>query len=85
MKKMLFIVNPKSGKGQIKNNLLEIADIFNKAGYEPIIHVTQSVLDAKETVRKRAEEYDAIVCSGGDGTLNEKTYLLGTVVVEFTA
>lgn len=71
MKKMLFIVNPKSGKGQIKNNLLEILDIFNKAGYEPMIHVTQGVLDAKEAVREKAAEYDAIVCSGGDGTLNE--------------
>ena len=71
MKKMLFIVNPRSGKGQIKNNLLEILDIFNKAGYEPTMHITQSVLDAKETVKAKAADYDVVVCSGGDGTLNE--------------
>lgn len=71
MKKLLFIVNPKSGKGKIKNHLLEILDIFNKAGYEPMMHITQGVLDAKEIVREKAGEYDVIVCSGGDGTLNE--------------
>ena len=27
-KKVLFIVNPRSGKGQIRNALLDIADIF---------------------------------------------------------
>ncbi len=69
--KLLFIVNPKSGKGQIKSSLLEILDIFVRAGYEPTMHITQSVLDAKETVKARAAEYDCIVCSGGDGTLNE--------------
>ena len=69
--KLLFIVNPKSGKGQIKSNLLEILDIFVRAGYEPTMHITQSVLDAKETVKARGAQYDCIVCSGGDGTLNE--------------
>ena len=33
-KKMLFIFNPKAGKGKIKANLLDIVDIFNKGGYE---------------------------------------------------
>ena len=69
--KLLFIVNPKSGKGQIKSNLLEILDIFVRAGYEPTMHITKSVLDAKETVKARGAQYDCIVCSGGDGTLNE--------------
>lgn len=71
MNKLLFIVNAGAGKGQIKNHLLEILDIFNKAGYEPTVHITQCVLDAKETVKKKAEGYDILVCSGGDGTLNE--------------
>lgn len=71
MKKLLFIVNAGAGKGQIKNHLLEILDIFNKAGYEPTVHITQCVLDAKEKVKNRAEGYDVLACSGGDGTLNE--------------
>ena len=40
-KKMLFVFNPKAGKGKIKTNLLDIVDIFNKGGYEVIIYSTQ--------------------------------------------
>ena len=32
-KKMLFIVNPLSGKGKVKERLLGILDIFIKNGY----------------------------------------------------
>ena len=36
-KKLLFIFNPHSGKGLIKNKLLEIVDIMVKADYEVTI------------------------------------------------
>ena len=39
MKKMLFVFNPRSGKEQIKGQLMEILDIFTKAGYELRVHV----------------------------------------------
>lgn len=71
MKKMLFVFNPKSGKAQIKNKLLAILDIFTKAGYQIQVHVTQGPKEAIEIVRSRAEEVSLVVCSGGDGTLNE--------------
>lgn len=71
MKKLLFVFNPKSGKGQIKNKLMEILDIFTKSGYEVTVHPTQKFKDAKEVISKRAENYDLVVCSGGDGTLDE--------------
>lgn len=71
MKKLLFIVNPRSGKGQIKNSLMEIIDIFVKHGYSTTVHITQEVLDAKNKVISDGIYYDLIVCSGGDGTLNE--------------
>lgn len=70
-KKMLFIVNPKAGKARIKNYLLDITDLFVKAGYEVTMHITQSRKDAMNTVKDREEGYDLIVCSGGDGTLDE--------------
>lgn len=70
-KKMLFIVNPKAGKARIKNYLLEITDLFVKAGYEVTLHITQSRQDAMNTVQDREDRYDLIVCSGGDGTLDE--------------
>lgn len=71
MKKMLFIFNPRSGKAQIKNRLLEILDIFTKAGYEIMVHVTQHPKDAMEVAAAQGNDVDLVVCSGGDGTLNE--------------
>ena len=71
MGKLLFIFNPYSGKAQIKNSLLHIIDLFVKAGYDVTVRPTQSVLDAFHTVKEKAHEFDLIVCSGGDGTLNE--------------
>lgn len=70
-KKLLFVFNPFSGKGQIKNKLLEIVDQFVKSGFEVTIYPTQKSLDAMELVEKRAGEYELVVCSGGDGMLNE--------------
>ena len=32
--KMIFIYNPRAGKAQIRSNLLDMIDIFVKAGYE---------------------------------------------------
>ncbi len=71
MKKMLFIFNPNSGKGLIKNYLMKIIDIFVKAGYEVTAYPTQARYDASQTAGSRGKEFDVIVCSGGDGTLGE--------------
>lgn len=71
MKKLLFVYNPHSGKGQIGIHLAEIIDIFTKGGYDVTAHPTQCRLDAYETVRSRASDYELVVCSGGDGTTNE--------------
>lgn len=70
-KKLLFVLNPFSGKGQIKNKLLEIVDIFVKNNYEITIYTTQRPQDAMELVENQAGNYDLVVCSGGDGTLDE--------------
>ena len=42
MKKMLFVFNPRALKEQIKGQLMEILDIFTKAGYELRVHVTKN-------------------------------------------
>ncbi len=70
-KKLLFIFNPKSGKGQIKNRLMDILDIFVKQGYEVTVHPTQCQNDARNLVEEEAVQYDLVVCCGGDGTLDE--------------
>ena len=68
---MLFIYNPRAGKAQIRSNLLDIIDIFVKAGYEVTAYPTQEPGDAVKAVRERRSGYDIVVCSGGDGTLDE--------------
>lgn len=71
MKKMLFVYNPNAGKGVLKPRLSDVVDIFVKADYEVVIYPTQCYHDALEKVAKMDDEYDIIVCSGGDGTLDE--------------
>ena len=71
MKKLLFVVNGHSGKGQIKYKLLDIIDIMIKEGYHVQVHTTQEREDATKVVREQAKYYDLVVCSGGDGTLDE--------------
>jgi len=70
-KKLLFVYNPKAGKALIKNKLADILDIFAGAGYEITVVPTRKRGDARETVENRADEYELVVCSGGDGTLDE--------------
>lgn len=70
-KKLLFVFNPKSGKGLIKNYLVDIVDTMVKADYEVTVYTTQAQGDAIQKVEKEAEKYDLVVCSGGDGTLDE--------------
>ena len=70
-KRVLFLFNPRSGKGKIKENLADIIDVMVKAGYEVTVYTTQSAGDAVQKARTEAGNYDRIICSGGDGTLDE--------------
>lgn len=70
-KKMLFVYNPKAGKEHIKGNLADILDVFAAHSYEITIVPTRKRGDACEVVANRAEDYELVVCSGGDGTLDE--------------
>ena len=63
--------NPKAGKAMIRNKLADILDIFTAGGYEITIIPTQKHGDATEIVKNRSDVYDVVVCSGGDGTLDE--------------
>lgn len=71
MEKVLFIYNPFSGKGLIKPKLGDIIDIIVKAGFEPVVYPTQSYRDAYKKVQEYTSDYKRIICSGGDGTLDE--------------
>lgn len=71
MKKMLFIYNPNAGTGLLKPKLSEVLDIFVKGGYEVTVYPTQRYHDALSKTISYTEDYDIVVCSGGDGTLDE--------------
>ena len=71
MKKLLFVVNPKAGRTVIKADLIDIIDIFEKAGYVVTVYLTRE--DKKmnsDYLYKNAADYDLVVCAGGDGTLD---------------
>ena len=70
-RKLLFIFNPHSGKGLIRNYLVDIVDTMVKAEFDVTIYTTQARADATRKVLEEGAGYDQIVCSGGDGTLDE--------------
>ena len=72
-KKMLFIFNPHSGKGQIKNHLLDILDKFAKAEYDITVRPTQERLDAYNYIQSATEQNTLKVENGKlTGTLTVK-------------
>ena len=70
-KKVLFIYNPRAGKSQIKTHLSDIMDVLVKSGCEVTVYPTQGVHDAVRAAAQKSGRYDMVVCSGGDGTLDE--------------
>ncbi len=71
MKRMLFVMNPYAGQKKANKFLPEIISIFNRAGYEVVIHMTEGQGDAARVVEQRVKGMDLVVCCGGDGTFNE--------------
>ncbi len=71
MKKLLLIINPCAGQKKAKKQLAEIIDIFNRADFAVITHITSGSGDAETACIRYADQVDRIVCCGGDGTFNE--------------
>lgn len=71
MKKLLFAVNPKAGKAEMRNHALDVIDLFVKHGWEVTVRTTQKSGELTTLFMEKARDYQLVVCSGGDGTLNE--------------
>ena len=71
LKKLLFIVNPRSGRTKSRAPLFDAAARFSQAGYMVHIHMTEGHGDATRVAHEQGPAFDLVVCSGGDGTLNE--------------
>ena len=70
-KKLLFIVNPRAGKRKSREPLFDAVSIYSEAGYLVSVRVTSHPGEATELAEDLGEEFDLVVCHGGDGTLNE--------------
>lgn len=70
-KKLLLIMNPKSGLMQAPKYMAEIIEAFSGAGYLTQVLMTTGRGDARDYAEEYGGEVDTVVVSGGDGTLNE--------------
>lgn len=68
---IMFIFNPNAGKGKVKSSLYSIIDGFTRMNAIVTVFPTQYKHHGKELIQQHAAQYELIVCSGGDGTLNE--------------
>ena len=73
MKQIYFICNLHSGRASAGAHLAMIIDKFTAAGFQVTVHPTQDRGDATACAKLACDAgcYDILVCSGGDGTLNE--------------
>ena len=69
--KVLVIINPASGKGDILEKTEEIKQNLIKQNMEPDIYFTKKEENAKKIIEEHKEDKDLILICGGDGTLNE--------------
>lgn len=73
MKRLLFIVNPRAGKLKARAALMDILEVFSRAGHRVTVALTQYRGQAVELAAEGCTSglYDQLICCGGDGTLNE--------------
>ena len=73
-RKLLIIVNPKSGQGNSKQLVeREAVPILRAAGADVEVILTQRSKHATDIVRQKSDllSYDALLSAGGDGTFHE--------------
>ena len=70
-KKVLLIVNPCAGKTKTRISSVDIMKNFPEDEYEFTMKTTACQGDATNIVKNELKDHDMVICSGGDGTLNE--------------
>ena len=70
-KKLLLIINPRSGINKINDDLMDATAVFGAHGYDITIMHTSKTGDATDFAREHGSDYDIVVCRGGDGTFCE--------------
>ena len=70
-RKLLLIMNPKSGVMLAPKYMADIIERFSRTGFLTQVLMTTAKGDARDFAHDYGEEADLVVVSGGDGTLNE--------------
>lgn len=70
-KNLLLIINPCSGINKINDDLMDATAVFGAHGYNMTVMHTTKTGDATEYALEHGNEYDIVVCRGGDGTFCE--------------
>ena len=73
MKRARIIYNPTSGREAIRRDLVDILNVYEKAGYETSAFATTAEPNSALNEARRAAEagFELLVAAGGDGTINE--------------
>ena len=69
--KLLFIFNPRAGKGTYTSRLSDIITTLTNGGFRVEAYPTQKHGDAAERAMRAEEDITMVAAAGGDGTLNE--------------
>ena len=70
-KKALLIFNPCSGKNSSRASTSQIVESFDSENFDFTVRETTCPGVATEIVKSELQDHDLVICSGGDGTLNE--------------
>ena len=70
-KRVLLVINPKAGRTSSTMKIDTFRKTLEKYGFLPDLYMTEYPKHATQIVAEHGGDYDMVVCSGGDGTLNE--------------
>lgn len=70
-RRALLIVNPKAGNMRAMSIIAPTVKALSESGYESIVFTTESCGDAAVIAAEYGAESELLICSGGDGTVNE--------------
>lgn len=71
MKDLLFVYNPNSGQKLLQNKLGWIIDFLSSKGIFTTVYASQRPGDCRKIIEEYGKNYENILVSGGDGTLDE--------------
>ena len=71
LKKVLLIINPVSGQLKAEKALPDMLELYRQHNIDVCVEKTHGRFDAKKITMEKGAGFDAVICAGGDGTLNE--------------